>query len=404
MKIQFRRGSWITLIVAFFGFIFVSNPAKADSYFTDGAKDFYFEFSEPQIFTVRTYAIQYGIDSQLWLYDSQNNLLAANDDYYGLDSYILYNIQPGTYRLRTSVCCGNPDLWYGSGYYIETSTAPTETTTTTVPETTTTVPETTTTVPETTTTVIETTTTTTLPVTTTTEQPSTTTTIPVTTTTTVLPSTTTTVIPTTTVPATTSTTTTTVLPTTTTTILETTTTTTIETTTTTIIETTTTTTQPSVIDQISQIEDPDELGSVISDINPETVTPDEIITILENPVFEELSQDEIKKVFDSIEVVDLTNEQKKKLIKAVNNASDNVKKEFEKEVDVFASGLDEYVPSGSNVDVKTRRAIIAVTAVTTTISIAGATSGGIGGGSSSGPSGGSSGGSDSGSGRRRKIK
>ena len=179
-RIKLRKGAWI-LIPALLAFFFPSNPASADTYTaTQNDRDFYFELSTAQTLSVRTYARdQYGIDSMLWLYDSNNNLIASNDDYYGLDSYISRNLEPGTYRLRAGVCCGNPDAWYGTSYLIEANLAPTNTTTTsstTTTTTTSTTTTTTTTVPETTTT------TTTVPETTTTT--STTTTVPETTTTT----------------------------------------------------------------------------------------------------------------------------------------------------------------------------------------------------------------------------
>jgi uncharacterized protein YjdB len=89
---------------------------------TTGPNDFYFNLVAGTTFTLRTYAWQNYIDSQLWVYDSNNTLLAVNDDYFGLDSFISYYVQAsGTYRLRTSVCCGNPSAWYGTSYTVERS-------------------------------------------------------------------------------------------------------------------------------------------------------------------------------------------------------------------------------------------------------------------------------------------
>jgi hypothetical protein len=89
---------------------------------TTGPNDFYFNLVAGTTFTLRTYAWQYGIDSQLWVYDSNNTLIAVNDDYFYLDSYISFYVQAsGTYRLRTSVCCGNPSAWYGTSYTVERS-------------------------------------------------------------------------------------------------------------------------------------------------------------------------------------------------------------------------------------------------------------------------------------------
>lgn len=140
-KLKLRKGSWIILPALFLAFF--ASPAKADVYTVTGASDLYFEITEFQQFSVRTYAQQYGIDSMIWLYNSNNQQLTANDDYFGLDSFIQLNLQPGTYRLRTGVCCGDPNRWYGQSYVVETNIAPasistgstttTSTTTTTIP-------------------------------------------------------------------------------------------------------------------------------------------------------------------------------------------------------------------------------------------------------------------------------
>ena len=134
---------WLSLTMLGF---YPSSPAKAETLNTYGASDFYFELEAGTTFTVRTNAQSYGIDSMLWLYNSNNTVLVANDDYFGLDSFISYDVQTsGTYRLRTGVCCGDPNRWYGTSYTLEPSSVPTEappqpTTTTTSTTTTTTLP------------------------------------------------------------------------------------------------------------------------------------------------------------------------------------------------------------------------------------------------------------------------
>jgi hypothetical protein len=124
-----------------------ASEAKADTFLVIEPTDITITIQSPQNFTVRTYAQEYGIDSQLWLYDGNNNLLVSNDDWFGLDSYISINLDPGVYRLRASVCCGNPDAWYGVSYRVETnisgivgSTTTTSTTSTTTSTTTTIAP------------------------------------------------------------------------------------------------------------------------------------------------------------------------------------------------------------------------------------------------------------------------
>ena len=129
---------FLWVVLTFLGF-YPSSPAKADIFTTTGPDDYYFTIDSGTTFTVRTYAQQYGIDSQLWLYDNQGTVVAVNDDYFGLDSYISYAVQnTGTYRLRTSVCCGNPNSWYGTSYVVDTSAAPTNAPSTTTTSTSTT--------------------------------------------------------------------------------------------------------------------------------------------------------------------------------------------------------------------------------------------------------------------------
>jgi hypothetical protein len=437
-------------------------------------RDFYFQITETQTLTVRTYAWQFGIDSMLWLYNSSNQVIAQNDDYFGLDSYISINLQPGTYRLRAGVCCGDPDAWYGSSYTIEAnlqSTVAPSTTTTTVPPTTTT----TTTVPTTTTT----TTSTTVPVT----QPPATTAPepepepepePVTTTTVYVPTVTTTTVPeeeeeesttTTTVPEEEEESTPTTLPdddeepsTETTTVVppqeedE---------------ETTTTppqeydeeqseeypTEEPDQIEEIEEqasativiVQDSENIGEIIdavtellNDVSQEELA--EVINLIIDSITEDkeaedltdedkekiagvvqaiiqsgpidadvaqelatnsavlasISGEQAGSVFAAIETSDLTEEVKTQIIDAVQEAPVEVKQAFEEEINIYGEGFDEYIPLGSNIDVETRRSVIAVTTVLSTMTVAGAA--GAASGGSTGPSGGTSrGGGGSGS-------
>jgi hypothetical protein len=115
------------------------SSADADSFRTEGANDFYFNLEAGTTFTATADAQRYGIDSQLWLYDINNTVVAVNDDWFGLDSYISYNVQEsGTYRMRTSVCCGDPNRWYNQFYDVTTNSVPTNVPTTTTSTTTTT--------------------------------------------------------------------------------------------------------------------------------------------------------------------------------------------------------------------------------------------------------------------------
>ncbi|NDF97294.1 MAG: SDR family oxidoreductase, partial [Proteobacteria bacterium] len=67
--------------------------------------------------------------------------LAQNDDHYGLQSRLEVQVEPGWYRLRAGVCCGNPDAWWSGVQYdleanVEAVVPTTSQTTTTIEETT----------------------------------------------------------------------------------------------------------------------------------------------------------------------------------------------------------------------------------------------------------------------------
>lgn len=457
-----------------------SSPAKAETLTTYGASDFYFELESGNTFTVRANAQQYGIDSMFWLYDSNNTILVTNDDYYGLDSFISYNVQEtGTYRLRTGVCCGNPDRWYGTSYTIEPSSVPTEappqpttTTTTTSTTTTTTLPPlgmrtptnleaiaydgrvslswdapqggegyaeveryavfftddnwqtsraitsvntwatvynlengttyqfrvradndtlrvysstvetyTVSATPVTTTTTSTTTTTTS---TSTTEVPTTSTQPPITTSSSTssvpvfptLVSTSTTHAPVTTIAVTT------------TTLSPTTTTTTSVAPSTTLPEISSPTTIPpeqvvdaevvSLINAIANLPQ-SEVQAAVNNIIEEGVSAAEATALATNPeVLESVSAEQAAEIFDAVEVSDLSDAQAEQLVEAVQNASEEVKAEFEDQINIFEGKFDTYVPLGSAINVGQRKVLIAATGVlfmAPTVSVSSSTSG-----------------------------
>jgi len=336
---------WITLLPLLA--LFTNNRALAEPVLaTSENRDFWFTYAEPAVFTVRSYAWDNQIDSMLWLYDGQGVLVAQNDDYFGLDSWIEVNVQPGIYRLRAGVCCGNPDAWYGSAYELEFNSEPiysqptTTSTTSTTSTTTTTVVETTTTTSTSTTstTVIETTsttTTTTTPIESTTTWPETTV-APVTTVTTVAPATTAPVR--TTVSAT-------PVP--------------VVTTSTSSTSTTTTTSEP-VTESLPQQEGPEPTLPESTPEEDEEVSPEEIIKELDD--LENLTDEEVTSILQEIASADLSDEEAALISEVISQASPEIKREFEDTVDIFSGQFDTYVPLNSLVNVANRRTLIAATA------------------------------------------
>jgi uncharacterized membrane protein YgcG len=116
-------------------------------------------------------------------------------------------------------------------------------------------------------------------------------------------------------------------------------------------------------------------------------------------VLESIDGDQAAEIFDAVAVDELTSAEEAALVAAVTDAPEEVKNAFEETIDIFAEGLDEYVAVGSQVDVGTRRSLIAASAAVSTMAAAGAAgaaAGGGGGSSGGGNGGGGSGNSNSG--------
>jgi hypothetical protein len=185
-----------------------------------------------------------------------------------------------------------------------------------------------------------------------------------------------------------------------------------ETTTTAIARTTTTTTSPAVqtttttaaptttttvpvenklpvprADEISKIETKEELEKLIETVDLASIKPAQAVALIANSAFMALSTDKLEAVFSSISVSDLSPTQETELARTLTAAPDSVKSTFEGTVDIYGEGFDDYVPTGSAVDVKTRRSVIAVTTLMSATAVAGAapgTGGGTPGGGGSG--------------------
>ena len=384
LKSRVRVTSCFLWVMLTFLGLYPSSPAKAENPIITEPTDIWFDYAEPTQFVAQTYMITgYNSDPMLWLYDEQGNQLAANDDSFGLQSYISIEVPAGRYRLRAGICCGDPNAWRTNGgwnlqYELGFNGVGSMQTTTTVEQTTTTTSSTT--IPSTTTSTSTTTTTTT---TSTTVLPTTTST----TSTTLAPTTTTSVAPTTTsvVSTTTSTVPAVVVATTTTTSTS---------TTSTIVPTTTTvaptTTEP--LQELVQV-DPEvtallgaismlpqsEVQAAVENIIEEGVSSEEATALATNPdVIESVTSEQATEIFDAVEVSDLSGEQAEQLVEAVQDAPEEVRAAFEEQINVFGGKFNKYVPIGSVINVGQRKVLIAATGVlfvAPTVSVSSSTSG-----------------------------
>ena len=144
----------------------------------------------------------------------------------------------------------------------------------------------------------------------------------------------------------------------------------------------------------------DQVASAVDNILELGVTEDQATELATSEkVLESIDGDQATAIFEEIPVGDLSAEEEAALVEAVTDAPEEIKNAFEETIDVYASGLDEYVAVGSNIDVGTRKSLLAATAVLSTVAAAPASVSGSGsGGGGSRGSGGGSGGSGGGSG------
>lgn len=116
----------------------------------------------------------------------------------------------------------------------------------------------------------------------------------------------------------------------------------------------TTTTQASSTTTISTSSIPPTLSQDISS--------DAAIALATDPdTVEQLTPEQAAQVFAAIDEGELTPEQAAAIVVAVQNAPDEIRREFEAQVNVFSGAFDNYIPTGSLVPVSTRRIIIVTT-------------------------------------------
>jgi hypothetical protein len=103
------------------------------------------------------------------------------------------------------------------------------------------------------------------------------------------------------------------------------------------------------------------MAEVLQDIS--TKSNEEVAALATSPqVLATISTQEAAQIFKALNVADLTEAETEQLIEAVQNAPEAIREEFEDKVDIFKSGLDDYVPTGSNIPVGERRTLVAITA------------------------------------------
>ena len=73
-----------------------------------------------------------------------------------------------------------------------------------------------------------------------------------------------------------------------------------------------------------------------------------------------ITETQAEELFEQIVVDELSEEQLGAFTEAIQEAPTEIKQAFEKTIDIFSSKFDEYVPTGSNVPVRTRRTLVVI--------------------------------------------
>jgi hypothetical protein len=105
-----------------------------------------------------------------------------------------------------------------------------------------------------------------------------------------------------------------------------------------------------------------EIASVVAETVEAGLTKEDAVALATSAeVLNAVTGETATTIFEALDVEILTDAQAEELVVAVQGASDEVREAFEGTIDLFNGKTDTYVPLGSAVPVRTRRAVIAVT-------------------------------------------
>ena len=107
----------------------------------------------------------------------------------------------------------------------------------------------------------------------------------------------------------------------------------------------------------------EQVNTVVANIIENEITSDQATNLAtSSEVLSVITSDLAADIFDAVDVGALDSNDGAEIVNAVQTQSQEIRNEFENQIDVFAGVFDTYVPIGSVVDVSTRRTLVAVTA------------------------------------------
>jgi hypothetical protein len=121
-----------------------------------------------------------------------------------------------------------------------------------------------------------------------------------------------------------------------------------------------------VVEALADIEQAttEEVKAIVTELLAFALTTDQAVSVASEPaILEVLTNAEAEQVFEQVAVEELTSEQAVELVAAVQEAPSSVRKAFEAVLNLFEGFADDYVMTNQTVPIKTRRALIALSAV-----------------------------------------
>jgi choline kinase len=109
---------------------------------------------------------------------------------------------------------------------------------------------------------------------------------------------------------------------------------------------------------------PEQIVAAITQVLAADITSDQATEIASSPeVLAAITETQAEELFEQIVVEELSDTQLEAFTEAIQEAPTEIKEAFEKTIDIFSSQFENYVPTGSNIPVKTRRTLVAVGAL-----------------------------------------
>ena len=86
----------------------------------------------------------------------------------------------------------------------------------------------------------------------------------------------------------------------------------------------------------------------------------EVSNVLQSAAISEVPEEELVEFFEEVDFESFTQDESAEIMEVLTDADDEVKKAFEESVNIFEDeNFNTYVPTGSAIDVGTRRVVVA---------------------------------------------